>query len=91
MKIQFRRLDVCPLLARGEEPFTAIRTAVDSLGSAEGLLVVAPFLPAPLVEMLRSEGFETQVEPTSRGRWVVRVWRGSADPFAALALRPATR
>lgn len=83
MNIQFRRLDVCPLLARGEEPFTAIRTAVDSLGNAEGLLVIAPFLPAPLVEMLRSEGFETQVEPAARGRWVVRVWREPAPALPA--------
>ncbi len=75
MNIRYKRLDVCPLIARGEEPLGVIRASVDSLGSAEGLLLVAPFLPAPLIELVRSEGFETQVEPRSDGCWVVRVWR----------------
>jgi hypothetical protein len=75
MSIHFKRLDVCPMIARGEAPLGRIRDAVNSLGAGEGLLVVAPFLPAPLVELIRSEGFETRVEPDGHGRWLVSVWR----------------
>ena len=72
---QFKRFDVRDLLRRGIEPLPEIRKRVDALKPDEGLLVVAPFLPSPLVEILRSEGFASKVE---RGRgcdWMVYFWR----------------
>jgi uncharacterized protein (DUF2249 family) len=73
--VHFRRLDVRPILARGEEPFATIRRRVDALGPGDGLVVVAPFLPSPLIELLRSEGFRARVERGSAGQWMVYFWR----------------
>ncbi len=71
----FKRFDVRDLLGRGVEPFPEIRRRVDHLKPDEGLIVVAPFLPSPLVEKLGSEGFASKVEPGDRGSWIVYFWR----------------
>ncbi len=73
--LKFKTLDVRPLIARGEEPFGAIRAAVDKLEAAHGLTVVAPFLPAPLIELLKAEGFQSTLERRTDGAWVVNFWR----------------
>ncbi|QYM78781.1 DUF2249 domain-containing protein [Horticoccus luteus] len=70
-----KTLDVRPLLARGEEPFSVIRARVDALAVGQGLTVVAPFLPAPLIELLKGEGFQPTIERRSDGGWAVMVWR----------------
>jgi len=74
--IRFKTLDVRPLLARGIEPRTAILQRIAALAAGEGLEVVAPFLPAPLIERLRSEGFASSVERRADGGWAARFWRG---------------
>lgn len=68
-------LDVRPLLARGEEPFPAIRARVDAIKPGEALTLIAPFMPAPLVELLRGEGFQSSIEHRQDGAWAVRFWR----------------
>ncbi len=73
--IQFRKFDVRPLLAAGTEPFPEIRKRVDALAAGHGLAVVCPFLPAPLLEVLRSEGFQSRVERAGVGGWIVYFWR----------------
>jgi methylmalonyl-CoA mutase cobalamin-binding subunit len=78
MQTDFKRLDVCAWIARGEEPFSRVRAAVHALGAEEGLLLVAPFLPAPLIDWVKGEGFETKIEPGTKGRWLVRIWRETA-------------
>jgi uncharacterized protein (DUF2249 family) len=70
-----RILDVRPLIARGEEPFTKIMAAVAVLSAGESLVLVTPFLPAPLIEKLRSEGFEAQPERSADGSWRTRFVR----------------
>ena len=72
---QFQRLNVRPLLARGIEPFSSIRSRVDSLRSDEGLLLFAPFLPSPIIEKLRIEGFASKVERGAGSDWIVYFWR----------------
>jgi hypothetical protein len=72
---KFKKLDVRPILARGAEPFAAIRDTVDRLGSDEGLCVIAPFLPSPLIEKLKTEGFQSRVERQVGGGWIVHFWR----------------
>ena len=69
------KLDVRPILARGGEPFGEIRQRADALGADEGLLVVAPFLPSPLIEKLGSEGFRSRVERGKGSEWLVYFWR----------------
>lgn len=71
---RFKRLDVRKLLQRGEEPLPTILGRVRSLTVDEGLIIVAPFLPSPLIELLGSEGFLSKVEPGEAGTWIVYFW-----------------
>ena len=75
MPRKFKTLDVRPILARGVEPFSKIRESVDALRLNEGLSVIAPFLPSPLIEKLGSEGFQSRVERQVGGGWTVHFWR----------------
>lgn len=74
----FKLLDVRPLLAQGGEPFPLIRAKVDELAPGHGLTVVAPFLPAPLIELLKSEGYESKMERRADGAWAVSFWRAAS-------------
>jgi hypothetical protein len=71
----FKRFDVRDLIRRSVEPFPEIQKRVDALKAQEGLIVVAPFLPSPLIEKLGSEGFASKVERGSGADWMVYFWR----------------
>ena len=75
---QFKRFDVREILSRGVEPFPEIRKRVDALNPDEGLIVVAPFLPSPLIEKLNSEGFLSKLERGNGADWIIYFWRGAA-------------
>jgi hypothetical protein len=75
---KFKKLDVRPLFRRGVEPFPEIRRRIDDLEPDEGLIVVAPFLPSPLIELLGSEGFESKMERGAKSDWIVYLWRRTA-------------
>jgi len=72
---RFKKFDIRPLFAHGVEPFPEIRKRVDALGPGEGLILIAPFLPSPLIEKLGSEGFKSRVERGQDGDWIVYFWR----------------
>jgi len=72
---KFKIFDVRPYLARGQEPLPPIRPRVDALTAGHGLTIVAPLLPAPLTDMLKSEGFQSTMEHRSDGCWAVNFWR----------------
>ncbi len=72
---QFKRFDVRDMINSGVEPFPEIYKRVSKLKPAEGLIVIAPFLPSPLVERLGSEGFASKVERAGTGGWMVYFWR----------------
>ena len=72
---KFKILGVRPILAKGVEPFSRICDSIDALETDEGLSVIAPFLPSPLIEKLGSEGFESRVERQVGGGWTVHFWR----------------
>ena len=72
---QFKRFDVRELIRRGIEPFPEIRQRVDQIKPGEGLIVVAPFLPSPLIERLTSEGFASKLERGAGADWMVYFWR----------------
>ena len=72
---RFKRFDVRDLLQRGVEPFPEIHKRVDALKPAEGLIVIAPFLPSPLIEKLAGEGFTSKVERGNGADWMVYFWR----------------
>ncbi len=72
---RFKRLDVRPLLARGEEPLSLIRARTEALKTGDGLIIVAPFLPSPLIEKFSVEGFASKIEHGPAGEWIVYFWR----------------
>lgn len=69
-------LDVRPMLSRREEPFAAILAAVARLGPQDTFVLVTPFLPAPMIEKLRSEGFLATPERGADGVWRTIFSRG---------------
>jgi hypothetical protein len=74
MPRRFHTLDVRPIVAKGGDVFSTIRTRIDHLAANEGLAVVAPFLPSPLIEKLGSEGFLSRVEHQTNS-WITYFWR----------------
>lgn len=66
---KFRTIDVRAMIARGEEPRPKLFAAVAALGADEGLIVVTPFLPSPLIERLRMDGFTARPERGADGSW----------------------
>lgn len=74
---QFKKFDVRTILEQGVEPFPEIRKRVAALKPGEGIAIIAPFLPAPLIEKLRSEGFMSKVERGGDGSWVTYFWHES--------------
>jgi hypothetical protein len=74
---QYKRFDVRDLIRKGTEPFPEIRKRVDALKSDQGLIIIAPFLPSPLIEKLSSEGFESKIERGRGSDWIVYLWRES--------------
>ncbi len=75
---KFKRLDVREMLRQGIEPCSPIVARVDELKADEGLIIVAPFLPSPLIERLGSQGFSSKVERGTGTDWLVYFWREAA-------------
>ena len=75
---KFKRFDVRDLIRRGIEPFPEIHKRVSVLTPDEGLIVVAPFLPSPLVEKLAGDGFASKIERGTGSDWLVYFWREAA-------------
>ncbi|NTT86806.1 DUF2249 domain-containing protein [Tabrizicola sp. SY72] len=65
------KLDVRPLLARGEEPFAAIMSAVDALAPGQPLCLIAPFRPVPLFNVMSNRGFACSDRALEGGDWEV--------------------
>lgn len=72
---QFKRFDVRDLIGRGVEPFPEILKRARRLNPGEGLIIIAPFLPSPLIEKLMADGFASKVERGSGANWMVFFWR----------------
>lgn len=64
-------LDVGPILARGEQPMAAVMEELTKLPAGKMLKLRAPLLPAPLIDMARSRGFESWSESTGPDQFVV--------------------
>ncbi|HYD85617.1 MAG TPA: DUF2249 domain-containing protein [Opitutus sp.] len=72
---KFRALDVRPLIARGEEPFHQVMTAISELQPDEGFELTAPFLPSPLIERMQAAGYSVRPERHADGSWRTFFWR----------------
>lgn len=78
MSARIRYLDVRPLLARGEEPFSTIMQAVDALPDDGVLELTAPFEPVPLYAVLGGQGFVHRTLERGPAEFVVRFARASS-------------
>lgn len=58
------KLDVRPLIARGEEPFSMISGAAQRIPMGEALSLRSPFDPVPLRDALSKQGFEAHTSGT---------------------------
>jgi uncharacterized protein (DUF2249 family) len=64
-------LDVRPILAEGEDPFTKIMAIVTKLAPGAALVLEAPFDPSPLRRLLAGKGFAEHAECPAPGHWRV--------------------
>ena len=77
MSSRVQQLDVRPMLARGEEPFSTIMQAADALPDDGVLELTAPFDPVPLYAVLGNRGFTHRTEQRGPAEFVVRFARAS--------------
>ncbi len=68
-------IDVRPMIEAGIEPRPKLFAAVQALKDGQALIVIAPFLPSPLIEKLRSDGFSAEVARRKDGAWETRFSR----------------
>ncbi|MBC8327782.1 MAG: DUF2249 domain-containing protein [Planctomycetes bacterium] len=66
-----RSLDVRPIVSRGEDPFTLIMAAADSLDRDEVLHLAVSFDPLPLYTVLGGRGFQSL---TRRAGQLYHLW-----------------
>lgn len=57
-----KELDVREMLAAGEHPVNLVISEVQGLNTSEIYKVIAPFLPAPMIDKVKSLGFKHFVE-----------------------------
>ena len=82
-------VDVRPILAEGREPIADVLAAAEAIPQRGGLIILAPFDPAPLRSLLHERGFATYGRRLGERRWNIRVVRRPASPAATREPRPA--
>lgn len=68
-------LDVRPDLEQGGEPFVRIMEAASAIQPGGTLVIIAPFEPVPLYDVLADRSFTHETEKMADGEWVVRFSR----------------
>ena len=68
-------LDVRPDLESGGEPFVRIMEAVATIKPGGTLVIIAPFEPVPLYDVLGASGFSHETDMVAADEWVVRFSR----------------
>jgi uncharacterized protein (DUF2249 family) len=68
-------LDVRPDLENGGEPFVRIMEAASVIQLGETLVIIAPFEPVPLYDVLAARGFSHETAMVAADEWVVRFAR----------------
>lgn len=59
---QLVQLDVRPVLAGGTDPFQLIMGKISELGEGQVLVIINTFTPAPLITVLKRQGFSAYTE-----------------------------
>lgn len=83
MGLEFKELDVRPILADGGEPFQAIMAAVEGLAPGQGLTLLAPFRPQPLFTVMERKGFLHQVCELDGGDFEVKFMPRATEVLAS--------
>ncbi len=65
-------LDVRPELESGGEPFVRIMEAAATIKPGGTLVIIAPFEPVPLYDVLGARGFSHETAMIAADEWVVR-------------------
>ena len=65
-------LDVRPDLESGGEPFVHIMEAAAAINPGGTLVIIAPFEPVPLYDVLGAQGFSHDTTRIAVDEWVVR-------------------
>jgi hypothetical protein len=73
-------IDADAMLARGEHPLGETQRHVQSLGCHAIVCVDAGFVPAPLVDAFRKQGYEVATFPIAEGRYRTAIMRGPTVP-----------
>jgi len=60
-----KTLDARPMLQNGEHPMTLVSNECNKLNKGEIFLLQTDFYPAPLIDMMKSKGFEIFVKETN--------------------------
>lgn len=68
-------LDVRPELEQGGEPFVRIMEAATGVESGGTLVIIAPFEPVPLYDVLGARGFSHATEKVAANEWIVQFTR----------------
>lgn len=68
-------LDVRPDLENGGEPFVRIMEAATALQPGQTLVLIAPFEPIPLYDVLGARGFSHETAKITNDEWIVRFAR----------------
>src|ERR1039458_1106833 len=68
-------IDVRGEIRNGGEPFAKIMGAVTALRADEQLLLIAPFEPVPLFQVLEKKGFRHSTRSGQDGDWRVLFYR----------------
>ena len=62
-------LDVREALDRGQEPFSLIMQTVGKLSAGEQLLLIVPFEPVPLYQVMAQRGYAYESTAREDGNW----------------------
>lgn len=65
-------IDVRPDLESDGEPFVRIMEAVSAMQPDEALVIIAPFEPVPLYDVLGARGFAHTTTMVAADEWMVR-------------------
>ncbi len=72
-------LDVRPILARGQDPFTAIMAAKERLDPEQSLRLIAPFEPQPLFEVFAADGYTVCSQRVADDEWHIVFTPGGGE------------
>jgi uncharacterized protein (DUF2249 family) len=70
-------IDVRPMLDRGEQPISLVMTELSKLPQGKILELIAPFVPAPLIDKAHSRGYRTWYDEANPR--IVRVYFGRSS------------